>query len=84
MSSNTAGPDHGELSIRIFHDRRRGESLVLRRSGERVWLDGDEYEMLRIVEPAGMEGDPLFHKVGGPFEGILSIAFQALSERRGR
>jgi hypothetical protein len=71
----------GGLSVRICYDDHRQESVVIRSLGERVWLDGDEFEKMQIVEPAGLEAEPLFHRVGRPYDAILSVAFQALSER---
>ena len=70
------------LSVRIRYKDRRSDSVVLQRSGQRVWLDGDEFEVMRIVEPAGMEAEPFYHRVGRSYEAALSVVFQALSERR--
>ncbi|MDD8026712.1 MAG: hypothetical protein PHI34_09355 [Acidobacteriota bacterium] len=71
-----------KISVRIESQGRRRQSVVIHSSGERVWLDGHEFEKLIIVEPAGWEREPLFHEIGRPYEAILSVAFQAISERR--
>jgi hypothetical protein len=71
-----------QVSVRIRYEGRRCDSVVLRPSGERVWLEGDEFEVMRIVKPAGMESEPFYHRVGRPYEAALSVVFQALSERR--
>ncbi len=84
MSQRRRGEPLERNVIRIAYGSASREVLVLSRSGERLWLDGREFETLRIVEPAGLEAEPLYRCLDQPVEAILSVAFQALAERRVR
>lgn len=82
MSSMALNHPAGGMTINIeSHDHSR-LSVVIRNTGERVRFDGDEFEKLQIVEPAGLESEPFFHRAGRPYEDILAVVFQALSELR--
>lgn len=72
------GPDVIVVTIRDRAGRR--EDIVVRNSHETARLDGRDYQKFRIINPAGFEGEDIFHRPDLGSRDLLSVVFTALAE----
>jgi len=69
-----------EIVVTIRDRAGRRKAVVIRNSHETIRLDGRDYQKFRIINPAGFEGEDIFHRPDLGSCDLLSVVFTTLAE----